>query len=386
MSGSLIAISVDLKAIDHNIKQVRRLLKPETRIMAVVKANAYGHGILEVARQALKSGAAYLGVVSAQEALWLRKKGILRPIVVLGAVAKEDIKSLIKEKVAMAVYNQESYRMISRTAFILNKRAIIWLKIETGINRLGFSIDGNNNGVIKIVKRIAAKSRYLQLEGIYSHLASVEELNKSYTSDQILTFERILKKIEDLGVKIPIASLAASAAASCLPESRFNCVRIGIEMYGLWPSRGVELWCKRSKKTRNFKLKPALSYKTKLVQVKRVKTGDFIGYGCSFQAPRAMTIGVIPVGYYEGLPRSLSNMGFALLKGAVVPIIGRICMNMTILDLSRRPRAKVGDEIVLIGKSKNKTITATDVADWANTINYEITTRIPEHIERVYKT
>jgi len=385
MSSSLIAISVDLKAIDHNIKQIKRLLKPETQIMAVVKANAYGHGIFEVAKQALKSGASYLGVVSAEEALWLRKKGILHPIVVLGAVDKDNIKVLIKEKVAMTMHSEESYRAISRTAYILNKKAIVWVKVETGISRLGFPIDGNNGSAAKVIKRIANRSRHLRLEGIYSHLASVEELNKSYTSDQSLIFERLLKKVEDLGIKIPIVSLAASAAATMVPESRFNCVRIGIEMYGLWPSRGVELWCKRSKKTRNFKLKPALSYKTKLVQVKRVKTGDFVGYGCSFQAPRAMTIGVIPVGYYEGLPRSLSNMGFALLKGAVVPMIGRICMNMTILDLSRRPRAKVGDEVVLIGKSKNKTITATDIADWADTINYEVITRIPEHIKRIYK-
>lgn len=386
MSSSLAWVTVDLKAIDYNIKQVRRLLKPKTHIMAVVKANAYGHGMFEVARQAIKSGAAYLGVVSAGEALKLRKGGILQPIVVLGAVTKEDIKVLIREKVALAVYNEESYRAISRTAYILNRKAIIWVKVETGISRLGFSTNGSNGGeAVKVIKRIADRSRYLRLEGLYSHLASVEELNRSFTNDQILAFERIIKRVEDLEIKIPIYSIAASAAAMMMPESRFNCVRIGIEMYGLWPSRGVELWCKRSKKTRRFKLKPALTFKTRLVQVKRVRAGSYVGYGCSFQAPQAMTIGVIPVGYYEGLPRHLSNMGFALLKGAVVPIVGRVCMNMTILDISKRPRAKVNDEVALIGKSKNKEITATDVADWAGTINYEITTRIPEHIERIYK-
>jgi len=386
MSSSLSAVTVDLKAVDYNIRQIKRLLKPEIQMMAVVKANAYGHGIFEVARQALKSGVTYLGVVSAEEALMLRKKGILQPIVVLGAVAKEDAKVLIKGKVAMAVYSEESYRMISRMAYVLNKKAIIWVKIETGISRLGFKTSGSNGGdAVKIIKRISKRPRHLQLEGLYSHLASVEELNRSFTNNQILTFERVVKRVEDLDIKIPILSLAASAAAMMMPESRFNCVRIGIEMYGLWPSRGVELWCKRSKKTRRFKLKPVLGYKTKLVQTKRIKAGDYIGYGCSFQAPQAMTIGVIPVGYYEGLPRGLSNMGFALLKGAVVPIVGRVCMNMTILDISKRPRAKVNDEVVLIGRSRNKEITVTDMADWAGTINYEITTRIPEHIERIYK-
>jgi alanine racemase len=187
-------------------------------------------------------------------------------------------------------------------------------------------------------------------------------------------------------LKIPLISIAASAAATMLPESHFTCVRVGIEMYGLWPSRGVELWCKRSKKTRGFKLKPALSMQTRLIHIKRVKAGAYIGYGSSFQAPTAMTIGVVPVGYYEGLPRSLSNMGFALLNGAVIPVVGRVCMNMTIFDISRRPRAKMGDEVVLIGQSKNKSITATDIADWAGTINYEVVSRIPDHIERIYKS
>lgn len=386
MSGSLAWVTVDLKAIDYNIKQIKRLLKPKIIILAVVKANAYGHGLFEVAKQALQSGASYLGVVSASEALQLRGKGIIYPIVVLGAVDKEEIKDLIRAKVAMAIYNEESYRAVSRIAYILNKKAIVWVKIETGISRLGFNANGSNGGeAVKVIKRISERPRYLQLEGLYSHLASVEELNKGFTNDQILALERVIKRVEDLKIKIPIYSIAASAAATMIPESRFNCVRIGIEMYGLWPSRGVELWCKRSKKTRQFKLKPALTFKTRLVQVKRIRVGSFIGYGCSFQAPQAMTIGVIPVGYFEGLPRSLSNMGLALLKGAVVPIIGRICMNMTILDVSKRPRAKVGDEIVLIGKSGNKEITATDVAEWAGTINYEIVSRIPAHIERIYK-
>ncbi|MFA5009742.1 MAG: alanine racemase [Patescibacteria group bacterium] len=382
MTSSLAWITVDLKAIDFNIKQFRRLIKPETKIMAVVKSNAYGHGLFEVARQAIKSGADYLGVITDQEAMILRKHGIIQPILVLGVVPKDNIAMLIRNKIALSVYNEESYRTIARIADIINRKAIVHIKIDTGTNRLGFT---NLDNALRIIKLIVAKRRQFDLEGLYSHLASVEELNQSYTNDQILMFERLLARVDKLGIKIPIISLAASAAAIMLPESRFNCVRIGIALYGLWPSRGVELWCKRSKKTRNFHLKPALTYKTKLVHIKRVRAGSFIGYGCNYQAKSAMTIGVIPVGYFEGLPRHLSNMGFALLKGAVVPFVGRVCMNMTILDISRRPRAKVGDEVVLIGRSQTKEITTTDIADWASTINYEIVSRMPEHIERVYK-
>ncbi|AKM84734.1 TPA: alanine racemase [Patescibacteria group bacterium] len=382
MSSPLYALTIDLKAIDHNIKQIKGLFKPGTKIIAVVKSNAYGHGLFEVARQALRSGASHLGVVSATEALELRRRGVLHPIVILGAVSKDDLPALIKNKVAVTIYNAESYRTLSRAVSILNKKVIVHLKLDTGINRLGFA---TVDEFVKVAKTITARPRYFEFEGVYSHLASVEELNQSYTNDQIRIFERALAKLADLKIKVPLVSLAASAAAVMLPESRFNCVRIGIEMYGLWPSRGVELWCKRSKKTRGFKLRPALVYKTRLVHVRRVKAGAYIGYGNAFQAPQAMTIGVIPVGYAEGLPRSLSNMGFALLKGAVVPIVGRVCMNMTILDVSRRPRAKVGDEVVLIGRSHTKEITATDVADWAGTINYEVVARLPAHIERIYK-
>lgn len=382
MASPLAWITVDLKAIDFNIKQFRRLLKPETKIMAVVKANAYGHGLFEIAKQALKSGANYLGVITAEEALFLRKYGILQPILVLGAVAKDDVASLIRNKVSLSIYNEESYRAISRIADIINRKAIVHLKIDTGTNRLGFT---NLDDALRVLKLINAKRRRFDLEGIYSHLASVEELNQSYTNDQVLTFERFLAKVEKTGIHIPVISLAASASAIMLPNARFNCVRIGISLYGLWPSRGVEQWAKRNKKTRAFRLKPALSYKTRLVHIKRVRAGSYIGYGCNYQAKSAMTIGVVPVGYFEGIPRHLSNMGFALLNGAVVPFVGRVCMNMTILDISKRPRAKVGDEVVLIGKSMNKQITATDVADWAGTINYEIVSRIPEHIERIYK-
>ena len=382
MSSPLSWLTIDLKAIDHNIKQIKGLLKPGIKIIAIVKANAYGHGLFEVSRQALRSGATHLGVVTASEALELRRKGVLQPIVVLGAVSKDDIPTLIKNKVAMSIYNAESYRTTARLTNILNKKAIVHLKLDTGINRLGFA---TIDELIKTTKAIVARPRYFELEGLYSHLASVEELNQSYTNDQIRVFERAINKIETLGIKVPLISLAASAATTMLTDSRFNCVRIGIEMYGLWPSRGVELWCKRSKKTRGFKLRPALTYKTRLIHVRRIKAGAYVGYGHTFQAPQAMTLGVIPVGYAEGLPRSLGNMGFALLKGAGVPIVGRVCMNMTILDISRRPRAKVGDEVVLIGKSQNRQITATDIADWAATINYEIVTRIPEYIERVYK-
>ena len=382
MKAPLAWINIDLKRIDHNIKQIKRLQRPDIKIIAIVKSNAYGHGILAVSLQAIKSGVDMLGVVSATEAIYLRKKGIIRPIVVMGAVAKEEMVTLVRNKVSFLVHNRRSLLDAMAVANIVRQRINLHVKLETGINRLGFSIDEAMSAI-----RAIEQHRHLLLEGIWTHLASVEELNKSYTKSQLFQFEKLLIKLKKAGIKIdkiPYISTAASAAAILMPESRFNAVRLGISMYGLWPSRGVQAWAKKEAPTKKIHLKPALRYRTRLISVRRIPAGSFVGYGCSFQSPKPMTLGIIPVGYAEGLPRSLSNMGFMLLKGAVVPVVGRICMNMTILDISKRPQSKPGDEVVIIGKSKSKEITATDIADWAGTINYEIITRLPESLERIY--
>lgn len=382
MKNPLAWINIDLRAIDHNIKQIRRLLKPQTKIIAIVKSNAYGHGIFEVALQAIRSGADMLGVVNSDEALCLRKKGMIRPMVVMGGVSKEDMVDLAKHKISFMLYNRKSFLDASRAALIVKDKVMVHVKLDTGINRLGFSVDE----AITTIKKIC-RHRYLKLEGIWTHLASVEELNKSYTKAQLLQFDKLLVRLAKAGIKlekIPYLSTAASAAAMLMPEARYNAVRLGIAMYGLWPSRGVEAWSKKELKSQKIKLKPVLKYRTKLISVKKIPAGSYVGYGCGFQAPKPMILGVVPVGYAEGIDRSLSNMGFMLIKGAVMPMVGRVCMNMTILDVSKRPKSKPGDEVVIIGLSKNKRITATDIADWANTINYEVTTRIPESIPRFY--
>lgn len=380
MTSSLTSITVDLRAIDHNIRQLKKLLPQGTHFMAVVKSNGYGHGLFDVAKQAISSGADSLAVVSAPEAIQLRRMGIIKPILVLGGVDREEVKQLIRNKVAINVFNEETYRMVYRMATITNQKAIVHIKVDTGLNRIGFS----NGDVVKNIQRMVAKPRLFTVEGIHSHLAN-KELNLSYTKDQIRSFEKILKKLSDLKINIPLIAMASSAGTIMYPETHFNCVRAGMAIYGIWPSRGVEAWAKRNKKTKHLSLKPALSFKTKLIHVHRIPAGALVGYGSTFQARQNMTIGVIPVGYYEGIDRSLSNMGFCLIKGSVAPIIGIVSMNMTILDLSKRPRAKVGDEVVIIGSSQNKRITATDIGDWAGTTGYEIITRLPDHIDRYYR-
>lgn len=382
MKAPLAWINVDLRAIDHNIKQIKRLLKPDTKIIAIVKSNAYGHGIFEVALQAYRSDVDMLGVVNTAEALMLRKKGIIKPIIVMGAVAKEEMLGLVKQKVSFMIYNRRSFLNAARIALILRRRVMIHLKLETGINRLGFSVEE----AVSTIKQIN-RHRYLNLEGIWTHLASVEELNKSYTKMQLFQFEKLMARLKKNDIdlnKIPYISTAASAAAMLMSESHYNAVRLGIAMYGIWPSRSVEAWANKKFKSRKIRLKPVMKYRTRLISVRRIPAGSYVGYGCSFQALKPMTLGVVPVGYAEGINRRLSNMGFMLLKGTVVPMVGRVCMNMTILDISKRPKSKPGDEVVIIGRSKHKQITVTDIGDWAGTINYEVVTNIPERVPRFY--
>ena len=384
MKAPLAWLNIDLRAIDHNIRQIRQLQRPGTKLIAVIKSNAYGHGMFNVGLQAFKSGADMLGVVSASEALALRKKGLIKPLVVLGPTAKEEMTELIRQKVSFSVFSDKSFQDASRVATILQKRANIHIKVETGINRLGLAVE-EASPLIKKVKQ----HRWLELEGIFTHLASVEELNNSYTKNQLFQFDKVLARIgkSDIGVdwtKVPYVSAAASAAAMLIPESHYNTIRLGISLYGLWPSRGVEAWARRALKVKKVKLRPALKYKTRLVGIRPIPAGAYVGYGCTFQAPKPMVLGVVPVGYAEGIDRGLSNMGFMLLNGAVVPIVGRVCMNMTILDITKRPKAKEGDEVVIIGTNKNKKITATDMADWAGTINYEVVARLPEHLPRIF--
>jgi alanine racemase len=367
-------LTIDLKAIDKNINAVQKVASNK-KIMAVVKSNAYGHGLFDVAVQALRSGAQILAVATCEEAVILRKKGIIQPVLVLGAVSSEELKVLIREKVSVVAYDETSLRRIIRTADILNKKVFVHIKVDTGLNRLGFE---PKEAVLAIKKLVARSKRNIVLEGVYTHLAAVEEMEKSATRDQLLEFENFLARLGSITEDIPYVSSSASAAAVMLPDNTCNTIRLGIMMYGLWPSRELAHWAKNKR----LKLRPALSWKTKLVQVKKVKAGEKIGYGMTYEAKKNMTIGIIPVGYYEGYVRALSNMGFALLKGEIVPVVGRVCMNMTILDISKRPLAKPGDTVTLIGRSQNKEITAQELAEWADTISYEIVTRLPEHLPR----
>lgn len=366
-------LEIDLEKLKNNVKNLKHVLRSNVMLMAVVKANAYGHGLVECAASAIDGGATWLGVVTLDEALKIRKENIRKPILVLGSTQAKDARLAANQDVSIAVFSLEQVKELSEIGF--DKPLKIHLKIDTGLNRLGLKSSELGQAI-----RLISSNKGIIIEGVYSHLASVEENDLVHAKSQIDKFIEALKILKVLGYEKIVKHLAATAATLVLPESHFDMVRCGIGVYGLWPSEEV-----KEKFGRDDFFEAVLSYKTEIVQIKSVGKGEKIGYGCTYTAERDMTIGVIPVGYHEGLGRGLSNRGEVLALGARCPIIGRICMNMTIIELkAESEKLKTGVKVTIIGCDGDEEITADEIAEKLGTINYEIVARLPEHLERKY--
>jgi alanine racemase len=345
--------------------------------MAVIKSNAYGHGLLEVAKICSElNGVDWFGVDSVDEALLLRKAKIKLPILVLGYIPFEQLKDAIKHDISVVAYNTEILEYLNENfPKSYRKKAKIHLKIETGISRQGIS----GGALVNFVKK-ALKNKNILIEGAYTHYANVDDTTDfSYAKKQLDAFKKNIEEVEKL-IKITLKHTASSAATINYPETHFNMARIGISLYGLWSSRETKL----SSKERKIKIDlcPALSWKTLLVQVKKVERGTPIGYGLTEKVRRDSVIGVLPIGYWDGYDRGLSNIGEVLVRGERAKVLGRVCMNMTIVDLTDIPRAKLFDEVVLLGKQNKDEITADEIAAKIGTINYEVVTRINPLIQR----
>lgn len=384
-------LEIDKKNILYNISNIKSLLQPKTRLMVVVKSNAYGHGMVEFAKEAVRAGALYLGVNTIDEALTLRKSGIIKPILVMGYVPKERILEASKQFIDISILSSRQAVDIINEKLSLKLK--IHIKVDTGLNRLGI----NPDHILNIYKELS-KYKKLEIVGIYSHLSAVEESNMDHTASQFKVFGNVIKTLEKNNISIPIKHIAASSATLILPESHFDMVRVGIANYGLWPSEDNKksFFDEAPIDIKKPFIKPVLSYKTKIIQIKDISSG-YIGYGCSYQVTRPMRIAILPVGYYEGYERGLSSpnrnikneqVGNAhvLISGKKCPIVGRISMNMTIVDISKikNNQIKELDEAVLIGKQGDLEITVSEIANFVKSINYEIVTRIPEHIPRYY--
>lgn len=371
-SNRVSKIIVDLEAIKSNLRAFQQNVGSSSRLMAVVKANAYGHGLLEMAWAAAEQGADWLGVALAEEAFALREGGLELPILVLGYSSPEDYPELIRLGIRPSIFSLIQGMEFAEAAAQQGCKAPIHLKIDTGMGRIGFAPD---EGSIFQIKRLA-ELEHLELEGVFTHFPSADASDLTTTREQLERFSSYCQSLKKMGVKISLCHCANSAAAMRLPESHMDMVRIGIAMYGLSPSSGDWEW--------DGCLQPALSLHTKVIQVKEVPAGTGISYGQIFRTTRVSRIGTLPIGYGDGFPRGLSNKGTALVAGQKVPIIGRICMDQCMVDLTEVPHVKEGELVVLLGKQDQQCIPAEELADLLDSINYEIVTALSPRLPRVY--
>lgn len=365
-------VEVNLEAIEHNFNMVRKLIKPGTKVMAVIKANAYGHGAVEVARRLRRAGASYFGVATQQEALELREAGIEVPILILGFTPLEDAEATVAHGIAQTVFSLAQGEALSKAALKLGRRAVVHVKIDTGMGRLGLPPGEETGRVIEELVKLPG----LVVEGIFSHLARADEQDKSSALEQTRRFEEFIRALQSKGIIIPLKHLANSAAVMELPESHFNLVRPGIMLYGLYPSPEMP--------KERVPLRPALSWKTRIVQLKEVPPGTPISYGGTYVTGKTTRVATLPLGYADGLRRTLSNRGEVIVRGRRAPIIGRVCMDQTMVDVTGVPEVEVGDVVTIIGKDGAAEISADDMAGLLGTVCYEVVSGISPRVYRKY--
>lgn len=363
---------VDLDAIAHNIKEIRKITNPNAQIMAVVKADAYGHGFMEVARTLLENGADRLAVAVLQEGKQLRSRGVDVPILVLGAVSEESVDDLINFNITPNVFDYEFAKALSYAAERKEKVTKVHIKIDTGMTRLGFVAGEDNTAIIDEIIKIS-QLPYIEVEGIFSHFATSDETDSEYTLLQYRRFMDVVDGLEERGLEIPIKHVCNSAGIMMYPKMHMDMVRPGIILYGMYPSDEVD----KSK----LNLIPAMTLKAGITYVKEVAAGRGVSYGKEYITDSVTKIATVPIGYADGYLRRLAKVGKMLVKDTEVPIIGRICMDQCMIDVTNVHNINKGDEAIIFGKAL---VTIDDLAKWLETINYEVSCLIGKRIPRIY--
>jgi len=370
-AGSPIFAEIDLAAFRHNMAAVKGLTSGNSRVMAVVKADAYGHGALVIAEEALKCGAEYLAVARLNEALDLRKNGINAPLLLFGRSSPDYAEYYLKYDIIISTHSLEAAAELSNEAVRSGGRLRIHVKIDTGMGRLGM-LNGHEADAVKRINDLPG----IRVEGVYSHFANADAADKSHALSQLHKFNEIREKIIPAFTDPPLFHIANSAAVMELPESHLDMVRPGIMLYGLYPSSEMD-------RDRTI-LKPVMSLKSSISQVKKTGPGFAVSYGSTYVTDRDCIIGTVPAGYADGYSRLLSSRGDMLVHGRRVPIIGRVCMDLTMIDLSHISEVSEGDEVVLFGEQGGELISADEIGEKTGTINYEVVSRITSRVARVY--
>ncbi|MEP7166387.1 MAG: alanine racemase [Candidatus Woesebacteria bacterium] len=371
MYRRLAIAKIDLSAYSYNLQEIRKLLSPATKIMAVVKANAYGHGAIEIAKTAQKLNIDYLGVVCLYEAQELRNAGVTLPILILNAIDTEAAYAAIDLDVSLTVMDQELLMAVDLYTQKKGIKAKVHVKIDSGMHRAGVSPED----AIPFIQKVEACAG-VTLEGVFTHFAMADDADLTFTKQQLSVFTQIIEELKKIGITPPLIHAANSAATLKLPESHFSLVRPGIISYGLHPNPGAF--------DVPFTPKPVMRLQTQIVQLREIAVGESVGYGRTFVAKRPTKVALLALGYGDGFRRAPQNFGEVLVRGMRAPLIGRVSMDQSSIDVTDIPNVSLYDEVVLIGSQGSEEISADDVAQKIGTINYEVMTGIAARVERVY--
>ena len=361
---------INLDAIKYNFDQVKS--KTNSKIMAIIKADAYGHGVKEVAELLQKEGAYAFGVATSEEALELRSLGFTLPILILGVIFKEEYHKIIENNISFAIADIESARIASDVAKTLGKKALVHIKLDTGMGRIGFCFGEESTKEILEI----SKMENVEIQGIFSHMAKADEEDKTYANMQFKAFTDMCACLEEKGVCLPLKHIANSASIATLPHTHLDMVRSGIVTYGLNPSDEVN--------EKHISLKPAMTLKSRISHVKIMEEDGAISYGGHYIAKKGQKIATVAIGYADGFSRVLSGRTKVLVNGELAPVVGNICMDQCMIDATNIKDIKIGDEVIIFGSDGNNTISVDSVALLIGTINYEIVCSVTKRVPRVY--
>ena len=371
-------VEVKRSALIHNVQEFRRLVGPGCILAPVVKANAYGHGTVLAAKAFVEGGANWLCVHDIREAMVLRDGGVDVPVYVLGYVAPDAMEEVIRTRAHILVYDPDTVEAAAAAGREAGKEVPLHIKVETGNNRQGVL----PAEALELAKKITATDG-VRLEGASTHFADIEDTtDHSYAKEQLQNFNDFLASVTDAGMTIPVRHASNSASAILWPQTHKDMVRVGIASYGMWPSKETYITALMDNR-HEVSLQPALTWKTRIGQVKSVPAGSYVGYGCSYRTTHDTRLGILCVGYFDGYDRRLSNQAYVLVNGHRAPVRGRVCMNIVIIDVTHVPDVEVGQEVILLGTDGDSHLSAEQLAEWIGTINYEIPTRIRPGISRI---
>ncbi len=365
-------VEVDLNAVGSNTRHIKSLVGPRVQVLVALKADAYGHGALKVARTVLQNGATMLGVATVSEAVPLREGNILAPILVFGYVPRWQMREAIRLRTCITLYSSEAAHALSQAAVALGETVKVHVKVDTGMGRLGIWHE-HIDEIVRLMQEIKSLPG-LDLEGLYTHFAQADAADQTHTRLQLTRFQHILAIIDEAKLRPPIIHAANSAAILTLPEAHFDMVRPGTAIYGMDPSTTVHL---------PTGFRPTLSFKTQVSQVKWIPAGEGISYGSTYITERPTCIAVLPVGYADGFRRSPRNWGSVLIREKEAPLLGQVCMDQCMVDVTDIPQVRIGDEVILIGRQGETTLSVEQVAERLGTINYEVVSEILARVPRV---